>query len=188
MKKVILLLILLIAQSFCMKNSWALSLYSDKKGKRVGDVVTVVIIENAQASNDTRTRTDESNELSLNNKVGSGFLDFIPGFGLEHETGSQYKGQGETSRQGELKATLSTKITQVLDNGNLLIEGTKKVTINSETETIMLSGIIRPEDITSDNYIYSNKIADAEISYSGEGPSDDATDPGILSQFFNWLF
>ncbi|MGL1937257.1 MAG: flagellar basal body L-ring protein FlgH [Fibrobacterales bacterium] len=188
MGKILLIVTLLMIQGFANRNNWALSLYSDKKGKRVGDVVTVVIIENAKASNDTRTSADESNELNLDNRVGSGFLDFIPGFGFEHETGSKYDGKGETSRQGELKATLSTKITEVFDNGNLLIEGTKKVTINSETETIQLSGIIRPEDITSDNFIYSNKIADAEISYSGDGVNQDASEPGLISRFFNWVF
>lgn len=168
------------------------SLYTDKKGKRVGDVITVLVTENAQASKNAGTTTDHENGFKGTFSDPTGILSKIPGWetmmSLETGTNNSFKGTGETQRKGELKAVLSVKIEEVLDNGNLIIKGAKSVKVNDETETIVLSGLIRPEDISSGNTILSNKIADAKIEYSGDGVANSAQQPGWISRFFNWLF
>ncbi len=164
------------------------SLYSDKKAKRVEDVVTVIVVESARASNDTKTQTDEKQNTAVQVSAGTGPLNFIPGMGAGMGTDNAYDGRGKTSRVGEVKATVSARVVKVYDNGNLLIEGNKEVEVNNETEILKVSGIVRSEDISSDNTIFSYKIADARIQYSGDGTNSSASKPGWLSRFFHWIF
>lgn len=164
------------------------SLYTDKKAMKLEDVITVMIEEDAQASNDTKTNTDKSQDASVDFKPGSGKLDFMPGMGVSGGVAQKYNGEGKTSRAGQVKATISARIVAVYDNGNLLIEGNKEVEINSEKEILRVSGIVRPEDIASDNTILSHMIADARIQYTGQGDNHQAARPGLLARFFNWIF
>lgn len=108
--------------------------------------------------------------------------------GLNLETDQDFKGKGQTERNGSLIATVSATITEVYANGNLMIQATKEVTVNNETEILELVGTIRPEDISSNNAILSSRIADAKIKYSGEGTLSETQDPGVITRFFNWLF
>lgn len=164
------------------------SLYTDKKGKRAGDVVTVLVVEAAKAGSDTRTETEKKNEMELGSSGGTGILRWMPSFGASGKADVSYDGKGATARNGELKATVTARITQVLDNGNLLIEGSKLVTINNEEEILEVSGTIRADDINPDNTVYSHKIAEAVIRYTGNGVLADAEKPGLITRFFNWLF
>jgi flagellar L-ring protein precursor FlgH len=166
------------------------NLYTDKKGKKVGDVVTVLVLEAAKAGSDTRTETEKKNSMDIGQDAatGSKFFSWLPSFGVNGKTNINYKGNGATARNGELKATVTARITEVLDNGNLLIEGSKLVAINSEEEILEVSGTIRADDINPDNTVYSYKIAEAVIRYSGSGTNSDAGKPGVLTRFFNWIF
>lgn len=170
------------------------SLYTDKKAKRVEDVITVLIMEDAKATNDTKTNTDKTQDASVdisplgvawNGGVAS---EYTPKVGFGAGSSQKYNGQGRTSRAGEVKATVSARIVAVYDNGNLLIEGNKEVEINNEKEILRVSGIVRPEDIASDNTIPSVKIADARIQYTGQGDTHQAARPGPIARFFNWVF
>ncbi len=184
-----------ICALFCISNGFAqevpqnFSLYTDKKAKKMEDIVTVLIVEEAQAKNDTRTETDVESNVNFNLAPGQGVLqNVVPGIGFGVGNEADYDGRGKTSRLGQVKAKVSARIVAVYDNGNLLIEGNKEVEINNETEMIRVSGIIRPEDVDFDNTIYSFKIADARIQYTGKGDSQNAHRPGFLTRFFNWLF
>lgn len=165
------------------------SLYTDKKAKQIEDIITILVVEDAAAKNDTRTETDVDAKTNLNVSGGTGLLKkFIPGVGFGMENEAEYDGRGKTSRSGNVKAKVSARIVSVYDNGNLLIEGNKEVEINGETELIRVSGIIRPEDVNFDNTIYSYKVADARIQYSGKGDSHNAARPGYITRFINWIF
>ncbi len=164
------------------------NLYTDRKGKKSGDVLTVLVMESAKASNKASTETDHKNQNSFGMEAGSGSLNFIPGMGAETKTQSEFSGRGTTQRNGELKATVTVRIEEVLDNGNLRISGFKEVTLNEETEILEISGLIRPEDISSENTVYSYKIADAVIRYRGDGTLSEVEEPGLITRFFNWIF
>ncbi len=164
------------------------SLYTDKKAKKVEDVITVLVIESAHATNDSKTQTDKRQDVGIDMKTGTGKLDFMPGMGLGSSTKQAYDGSGKTARQGEVRATVSARIVAVYENGNLLIEGNKEVEIENEKEILRVSGIVRPEDISSSNTIMSSKIADARIQYTGEGDIHNAARPGWFARLFNWVF
>ena len=169
------------------------SLYTDKKAKRTEDVITVLIVETAKATNDTKTNTDKAQDASVNvnpfTLAWAGVpAEYTPKVGVGMGVKQSYDGQGKTSRAGEVRATLSARIVAVYDNGNLLIEGNKEVEINSEKEILRVSGIVRPEDIAFDNTVLSSKIADARIQYTGQGDNHQAARPGLLARLFNWIF
>jgi len=166
------------------------NLYTDKKGKKAGDVVTILIMETAKAGSDTRTETEKKNNVNIgqDKATGSKLFSWLPTFGVNGNANISYDGKGVTARNGELKATVTARITEVLDNGNLLIEGSKVVAINNEEEVLEVSGTIRADDINPDNTVYSHKIAEAVIRYSGSGTNSEAEKPGLLTRFFNWIF
>jgi flagellar L-ring protein precursor FlgH len=163
------------------------SLYADRRAQRVGDILTVEIVETATAQSNAQTALTSENK----NKVdggGSGALDFIPLFGLDANQKSEQKGDGRTSRQGVLRARLTAKVIEVLPNGNLKIEGQRTVNINGEKQITILTGVVRPEDISPENTVPSYLIAEAQISYRGKGMVQDAQAPGYLSRFIHWIF
>ena len=160
------------------------SLFSSFKAHRVGDVVTIIITE--------QTRADASSEVETKAKAdmgggpGLGFLQAFGSFGLGTE--NNHKGDGTTSRSGNLSGEISVTITEVLPNGNYRLVGARSVDINGDRQLIEISGVCRPRDIMPDNTILSTFIADAQISYSGTGMLDDAAQPGLLTRIVNWLF
>jgi flagellar L-ring protein precursor FlgH len=112
----------------------------------------------------------------------------LPQFSGSAGTKIGYDGKGNTSREGKLEATISARVMKVLDNGNLVIEGSKTVEVNEEKGIIKISGVIRPLDIQQNNVVYSSSIADAQITYSGKGVGTTAQRPGILARIINWIF
>jgi flagellar L-ring protein precursor FlgH len=163
------------------------SLYSDNRAHRVGDVVTIYIVEFATASNSSSTSTDKKSTATASGS-GTGALKFLPVFGMEGGTAAAFRGEAKTARNGVLKAKMTARITAVDDNGNFVIEGSREVTVNSDRQLTVLQGIVRPEDITSDNVVYSYNIANAKISYRGKGTVNTGQRPGILTRLINWIF
>ena len=163
------------------------SMYADRLARKVGDVITIEIVENASAQSSARTSTKSENKAQLDGG-GTGALDFIPLFKLDGKQKNEQKGDGTTSRQGALRTTLSAKIIEVFPNGNLKIEGKKTININGEKQLTVLTGIVRPEDVTPENTVPSYLIADAKISFYGKGMLQDAQEPGVFARIFNWIF
>ncbi|MFH0919959.1 MAG: flagellar basal body L-ring protein FlgH [Fibrobacterota bacterium] len=165
------------------------SLYGDKKAKKIDDIITILIIEDAQANNKTLTDSKSGSDVGLTTGAsGGGLMSFLPQWSFSGKNNADFQGRGETSRSGVLKAKVTARIVEVHDNGNLLIQGSKLVAVNNEKEMIHVSGIIRPEDIRADNTIFSYSIADAKITYTGDGTLNDTQKPGIVTRFFTWLF
>lgn len=182
------------------ENNGPLSdLFIDPKARKVGDIVTISIVETSSASNnaDTNTSRTSSIDASITNLLGlennstfprgSGFTPFGSVTG---SSSNSFQGSGNTNRSGELAASLTARVTEVLPNGNLRILGRREITINNERQYIALSGIIRPRDISSDNVILSTFISDAKIAYTGTGIINDVQKPGWLARVFNavWPF
>lgn len=161
-------------------------LAEDLKARRRGDIITVVISENASASKKATTGTSRSSSIS----AGIPKLLGLETTGIRNwadlsellsaSFGSKFDGSGSTSRQETLQATISAKVVEVIPNGNLLIEGRRNVKVNNEDQIIVLTGTVRGRDINSDNTISSALIADARIAYSGKGVISDRQQPGWL--------
>ena len=170
----------------------------DLKARRRGDIITIVISETASASKEAKTGT------SRDSSVGAGIPNLL---GLEKygvfknnfsdlaniikaNASSSFKGSGSTSRQENLRATITARVVDVQSNGNLMIEGRRNIKVNEEDQIIVLEGTVRSRDISPDNTVNSIYVADARISYSGRGIISDQQSPGWLMNIFNkvWPF
>lgn len=164
------------------------SLFVDNRASRIGDILTVVISEQAEASKEASTSTGRSTTASadltslfgLESNIANINSAIDPAKLLSAGYTNDFKGSGTTSRKEDLVATLTTRVVEVLPNGTLRISGSKSVTVNHEQQLIHLSGIVRQQDITSENMIDSKYILDANIIYTGKGVIDDKQKPGWL--------
>jgi len=164
-------------------------MFVDHKGRTVGDIVTVVIVENASASKEATTETDRSSSMSAGITNVLGLEKYIGAIGnsainptalVNASTSNDFSGGGKTARKENLVATLTTQIIEVLPNGNLRIEGNKTVTVNNEMQIVKLSGIVRPADVSPGNLGDSKNILNARIAYVGEGVISDKQQQGWL--------
>lgn len=164
------------------------SLFTDIKAARVGDLLTVLVYEDAQASNQSEMKTEEKSDASTQSSGGVGPLNFIPLFSADNANNNKYDGKGENSRRGLLKARMTVEVIGERTNGDLVIQGSRVVTVNSEHQTMTLTGIVRRVDINPDNTLQSYNIADARIVYTGKGPASDGANPGLITRVLNWIF
>jgi flagellar L-ring protein precursor FlgH len=163
------------------------TLYSDIHAHEVGDVLTVTIAENTTASSTANTQTSQSD--NVNAFGGTGLVNsFFRSLALSAANTRSGAGAGQTTRSGTLVTTLSVLVKEVLPNGTLRIEGSRLVGINRETQHVTFTGIVRPEDIASDNSVDSNLIAGVEVHYDGKGIVSEQQRPGILARIFRFLF
>ncbi|MBN2427674.1 MAG: flagellar basal body L-ring protein FlgH [Deltaproteobacteria bacterium] len=171
-------------------------LFSDNKARSLGDILTVVIYEQASASKEASTETDRKSSasaditkfLGLEEKLADIFNNSDVTDLINASYSSDFEGGGTTTRKEDLVATLTTQVVGVLPNGNLGIAGKKKVTVNNEDQYIMLTGIVRTMDITADNLIDSKYILDAEISYTGKGIISDRQKPGWMTRALDHIW
>jgi flagellar L-ring protein precursor FlgH len=170
-----------------MRSNVSRSLFADQKAAGVGDAVMIYVVETSSASNDARTNASRESGLSF---AASGQFDqtALPSVGANIGSTNDFKGQGSTRSEGSMRARVSARVDSVLPNGNLFVQGSRKITINGEEQEIKISGIIRPSDIQSDNSVYSYNISDANIAIQGKGMVADAQEPGWLTKFFHWIF
>ena len=164
------------------------SIYTDIKAHGTGDIITVLIVEESRALNKAKTTTKKKTDAKTEGTAGLGPLDFIPLWGAGGSDQLQYDGQGQTEKIGALRAKMTVTVIDVNENGDLVIEGNRVVTINDEKETLFLSGVIRSRDISDNNTIYSYQIANAEISSKGKGNITDGHRPGFVTRLINWIF
>lgn len=160
------------------------SLFSNVKAHRVGDILTVIIVENSSASSDAKTATESKHDIG--GGPGEGALDFIPLWGISQK--STYDGKGNTTRKGQLSAVMSVRIVEELPGEQFKIEGAREIKRNGEVEEMTLTGLIRSRDISPSNTINSSAIADALIHYEGSGDVANGNEPGFLTRLLNWFF
>ncbi len=168
-------------------NSNASSPYSVSKAFKVGDIVTIIILETTSAAQKAGTDTNASDSLaaSFNSNLQSMYH---PSKAASGSLGNTYKGLGSTTRTSNVTAKVAAVVIKVLPNGNLIISGEHKVEVNDEMQTIKISGMIRPKDVSLQNSVYSYQVAGATVSVKGTGSVNEAGEPGILSRIFNWVF
>lgn len=169
-------------------------LFADNKAQYVNDIVTIVIDESSSGQNqastntskDTKTNSGISALLGLETSITKTNANMGGSISVGGTSTNSLKGSGDTSRGGKLQARLTARVVRVLDNGNLLIEGKRQLTLNAEDEFIVITGVIRIADISADNAVSSSNIADARILYTGSGVLADKQHPGWLTRALDW--
>lgn len=168
--------------------SMANSLYSDVKARRVGDIITVNLRENTNASKSAGTSSSKESTADVQPILGLGGNPILIGkeaIQLGLDGSNEFTGDAQASQSNSLQGNISVTVVEVLANQNLIIRGEKWLTLNNGDEYIRLTGVIRPADITPSNDIQSNKIANARIQYSGTGSFARAQEKGWLTSFFS---
>lgn len=163
------------------------SLYCDKRAIQVGDIVTILIVEQSTGSNESSTNSNFEDQFE-GTAAGTGSLDFISGLGFQSGFSGDQEAKGKTTRAGSLQGKLSARVIEVYENGMLYLEGQRTLAVNGEEQVTILNGLVRPKDISASNTVYSYLIADAKITYRGKGTVNQASKPGIFSRLLSWLF
>jgi len=165
-----------------------LSLFSDTRAFRVGDIVSVLLIESNTGSKSSDTELDKNTSISLPNPTlfGRPFNARRPdNLSIEASGSRTFSGEAAMNQSNSLRGSIAVQVSQVLPNGNLIIQGEKWININQGDEFIRLRGVIRPEDLSASNTIPSTLVADARISYSGTGVGKETNTPGWLTRLFS---
>jgi len=177
-----------------------ISLFPDRRARKLGDIVIVRIVEDPEAELNANTKTTRSSGISASKLKFLGYMKALaeknprlaqnPGEDdlFSASLGMNFDGKGSSDRDGHLKAYISAVVKKVLFNGNLYVVGKREIKVNNETQYITLSGIIRPEDISTANEISSTYVADARITYAGIGPVADKQKPGWLGRIVDYVW
>ncbi len=163
-------------------------LFSDVTARRVGDIITIRLVEKTAARKSSSTSTSKDTSVDNQNPTLFGVeltSSGIPLLQQDVDGSHSFSGAGDSSQSNELEGSITVTVAQRLPNGNLYVRGQKQLTLNQGVEYVRISGIVRPYDIGPDNTIASSKVADAVIVYSGKGAIADANQQGWLARFFN---
>jgi len=168
------------------------SIYTEKRARRIGDVITILIQENTNATEAAGSQYQKAGSVGIGAGVGIGGLGY--GQNVLNTTNnigvgasSSHQGQGTSSGSTTITGEMTAKITSVLPSGNYMIEGTHYVVVNQDKQTVEVTGEIRPDDISSDNTISSLRIANANIKLTGTGPASETANPGLLTRVLSWI-
>jgi flagellar L-ring protein FlgH len=151
-------------------------LTSDLRARRVGDIVTILVQEKASAVSTGTVKTQRNSSLQSSIAAAGGITRAVGPLAnlAKLGTNSTLDGQGATTRDTTLTATISAVVTQVLPNGSLVIQGTKNVKINSENQVLELRGIVRPVDLSTTNIVSSDRVAQMDLQVNGKGVVGDS--------------
>ncbi|MCA1933003.1 MAG: flagellar basal body L-ring protein FlgH [Calditerrivibrio sp.] len=175
------------------------ALFLDYKGRTIGDIVIVKIIESSSATNSNSTSTSKNSkyDMGITSMLGlplnMGITDFL-GKGqpfvpeIKEDTKNSFSGSGKKQKSDKVTATMAARVIDILASGNLVIEGQREIVVDQEKQVITVKGIIRQKDIDADNTVLSTSIADAQISYSGKGIISDSNKKGWLSNIIDWVW
>ncbi|MEE9611431.1 MAG: flagellar basal body L-ring protein FlgH [Desulfatiglandales bacterium] len=188
-----------IEEGSLWSDARGLDLYPDIKARKVGDIVTVRIVEDPEAKLNANTKTSRSSNLEAK-LAFLGYMQWMaeknprlaqtPGESplIKANLASSFDGQGSSNRDGHVKAYISAVVVGVLPNGNLYINGKREIKVNNEIQYITLSGVVRPEDVNSFNEVSSAFVADLKVNYSGIGPLADKQNPGWLGRIIDYVW
>ncbi len=176
------------------RAGYEMTLFSDQRARRPGDIITIVLVEKTNASKKATTKTKKDNSMDIatpsiwGGPVTKNGLDILA---ATADAQREFTGEGDTTQSNSLTGKISVTVIDTLPNGNLMVRGEKLLTLNQGSERVQVSGIIRPADVAPDNTVLSTQVADAQIVYAGEGALADANSPGWLARFFQsswWPF
>jgi flagellar L-ring protein precursor FlgH len=178
-----------------------ISLFTDFRARRVGDTITIRIVEDPKASLEANTKTSRASSVDAKLKF-LGYMQYLaeknprlaqnPGGEalISSSLNTAFDGKGSSDRKGNVTAYITAMVSKVLPNGNLYISGKREIKVNNELQYITISGIVRPEDVSTSNEVASTFVADARIAYSGVGSVSDKQVTGWLGRIVDhvWPF
>jgi flagellar L-ring protein precursor FlgH len=166
----------------------SLQLYSDRRARDVGDLLTITLLENTQAQMSANTATSKESELAIGTPTIFGAPVTLGGKDILSATANgsrDFTGRGNSAQSNRLQGNVTVTVMQRLPNGNLVVQGQKNLRLNQGDELVQVQGIVRAADIAPDNTIPSSRVADARIVYGGRGAVAQSNAMGWLSRFFN---
>lgn len=200
--------LMFLALLACTSGLWAESLfkaetladgtlYSDQVARRAGDLITITVKETTSVSEKHKTENKRENTIDaaislvpgtnqVPAQVGTASAGRLPA--LKAGSEKEFKGEGKIEAEGEVKAVITARVIDVLDNGNLLVEGRRVVRVNKDTKTILITGIIRTADIQANNTVLSEKLHNFQVSIEGEGPLTRSGTEGWLGEILDILW
>ena len=183
--------------SFNANSLWrngSRSFFKDQRAHQIGDLLTVTvnITDQANFANETQRSRTTTEDSGITAFLGQSLLtgkaaSVLPGRLFTADSTSAYDGKGSIQRQESLTTNIAAVVTQILPNGNMVVEGKQEVRVNFEMRELVVAGIVRPEDIQSDNTIDSSKIAQSRIAYGGHGQITDVQQPRYGTQVMDIL-
>lgn len=181
------------AASLWVDNTSTTSLYGDKRARTVGDIITIVVSESSTISRTGSATNSKAASTDATRPVGDlgPFLNWTKNFLPDYTAGTtndSFKTSGTLNNSNTVKARITVQVTEVRPNGNLVVSGSQMIKQNNEEQKITVTGVIRPDDILSDNSILSSNVADAKIDVYGKGQVANKQRQGILTQIWNFLF
>ena len=175
------------------------NLYSDQVARKPGDLITIMVKETTSVIDTQKTERNRTNEVdasismlplttALPASVGSTSVGRLPAIRAQSE--KEFEGEGKYTAEGEVRAVITGRVTDVLENGNLVIEGRRIVRVNDDSKTIVVTGVIRTTDVRSDNTVLSEKLHNFQVAIEGEGPLSRSQQEGWLGRLFDvvWPF
>jgi flagellar L-ring protein FlgH len=159
------------------------ALHMGQRARRIGDIVTVVLVENIASSKSTSSQTQRDGSASIT-PPGAGPLSFLDPAALKAASEASFKGSGTAAQRSTLNGAIAVTIVQTMSNDTARIMGERHMGLSQGSEFVQFSGLIRLADVNSDNRVLSSQVADAQIVYSGRGAVQRASKPGWLSTFF----
>ncbi|CAN5356652.1 flagellar basal body L-ring protein FlgH [soil metagenome] len=175
-------------------RSGSRAFFKDQRAHQIGDILTITVnfTDKASLANETVRSRSNKEDSGITDFAGSKLLGtsaskVLPGRLLTADSSSSSDGKGTVARQENLQTSVAAVVTQLLPNGNLVVEGKQEIRVNYEIRELIVAGIVRPEDIQSDNTIDSAKIAQARIAYGGRGQLSDVQQPRYGQQVMDIL-
>ncbi|SEM62877.1 flagellar L-ring protein precursor FlgH [Pseudomonas sp. ok272] len=164
------------------RSGYSSSLFSDRRALRVGDILTIVLDESTQSSKSAGTSFGKNASIGVG--VPTVLGNTYPDLETSANAGRDFKGSAKSSQQNTLRGSIAVTVHKVLPGGTLLVKGEKALRLNQGDEFIRLTGLVRRDDITSNNQVSSQNVANARISYAGRGVLNDSNSAGWLTRFF----
>ncbi|SVB51717.1 uncharacterized protein METZ01_LOCUS204571, partial [marine metagenome] len=169
-----------------MEDFSTTSIYSDIKAHRVGDLITVHIIESSNALRESKVNSSSATDMSMDGSVAGSLTDYLPLFGASSKISNTSDGSEGTEQKDQLTGRISATIIEENENGMFYIEGKRILEVNGEMNTIKLDGFIRERDISTNNTVFSYNIANANIIYSKGGTLENIVNPNKVQKWLTW--
>ena len=160
------------------------SMFADRRASQVGDILTIIIDESATTSMQKGVSNSKEGEQDL--AAGTGIFHFLAAANASQS--DNFTANGSSTNRNTARGTVTVMVTDVQDNGNMMVEGTQSIWQNNNEHKITVQGVVRSDDVRSNNTILSSKVANATLRFDGKGPLNAKQRQGLLTQIFNILF